>query len=445
MRREDEKNEFKKTTGEINEAMVSISSILNKHHEGTIYFGLKNDGTPVKFQIIDSTIRDVSRKIYEAIKPQIYPKIEIEVIDGIDVIKVEFNGDDVPYSAFGKYYIRTADEDRELTPSELRKIMIGREYEDNWEEKLSSETIDDVDESCLKKFYDQAIGCGRMPRFEFDKEQLLEKLGVLRNGYLTNAGRVLFSANEPLEIKMAIFATDHKENFIDIADSRGNIINLIDEAIAYVTKNIRWAVKLSDDGIHRKEIPEIPIEAIREAIINSFAHARYDVKVKHEIDIFADRISIINPGNFANEFLPVDFYKQDIHSYLRNEKIARVLYLGNDVEAFGTGLRKIYGLCEERAVNVSFQNNENDFMLEFSRIDINLPNGIINGTINGTINDSEKLVLDILMKEPTITVAEISERIDKSVRTINRIMNSLKEKKLVERVGSNKDGYWRTK
>ena len=46
MMREDEHREFKKTTGELNEAMVSVSAMLNKHKEGKVYFGLKNDGTP---------------------------------------------------------------------------------------------------------------------------------------------------------------------------------------------------------------------------------------------------------------------------------------------------------------------------------------------------------------------------------------------------------------
>ncbi len=69
MFREDEKTEFKKTTGELAEAMCSISSILNKHREGTVYFGIRNDGTPMPFSINDSTLRDVSRKIFEAIRP----------------------------------------------------------------------------------------------------------------------------------------------------------------------------------------------------------------------------------------------------------------------------------------------------------------------------------------------------------------------------------------
>ena len=64
---EDERKEFKKTTNELKEAIISISSILNKHKQGELFFGIKNDGTPYKFKITDSTLRDISRKIYEGI------------------------------------------------------------------------------------------------------------------------------------------------------------------------------------------------------------------------------------------------------------------------------------------------------------------------------------------------------------------------------------------
>ena len=50
--KESETLEFKKTTGELKEAMVSIVSILNKHGVGTLYFGVKPNG--------DVTGQDVS-------------------------------------------------------------------------------------------------------------------------------------------------------------------------------------------------------------------------------------------------------------------------------------------------------------------------------------------------------------------------------------------------
>lgn len=445
MIREDERTEFKKTTGELNEAMVSVSAMLNKHKQGKVYFGLKNDGTPNPFTITDSTLRDVSRKVYESIKPQLIPIIDIEELEGVEIITLTFSGEDVPYSAFGKYYIRIADEDRELSPSELRKIMIRREYEENWENKTTAQTIDDVDEKTVKNFYDSAISCGRLPEIEYDKRKILDQLGVLNGNHLTNAGVCLFSSRKPITLKMAVFATDHKETFLDIGRTEGNIFELIGEAVTYIVKNIRWRVEMSGDGIHRKEIPEIPIDAIREAVINSFAHARYDLSDQHEIYIFSNRISICNPGSFANEFEPIDFYTRDIRSYLRNEVIAKTLYLCKDVETFGSGIRKIYTLCNKAGVDVSYINEETAFTLEFARDDRNISpkSGVINGDINDRITEAELLLLSLLKQSPSMTNFELAEASGKSERTISRLLAALKNKKLIQRIGSNKTGYWK--
>ena len=445
MNREDELQEFKKTTGELNDAMISVSAILNKHKHGTLYFGLKNDRTPFPFTITDSTLRDVSRKIFEAIKPQIIPTISTKIENGTEIIIVEFSGEDVPYSAFGKYYIRTADEDREMSPSELRKMMISREYTENWENRSSKSTVADVDDRTLMRFFDSAVKCGRLPDISYDKVELLQKLGVLNDNVLTNAGEYLFSKNNPITLKMAVFATDHKTTFLDISREEGNIFQLIDAALEYIVKNIRWRVESGDDGLRRKEIPEIPVDALREAIVNSFAHARYDLPVQHEIDIYSNRISITNPGSFANEYKPTDFYKRDIHSFLRNEVIARILYLCKNVETFGSGLKKIYTLCDEQGVSVSYINEDDDFTLEFSRVDRNIMpnNGIINGINYGEISENELAVLSVLREKPGATISVIAGIAEKSARTVARTIDLLKSKGLIERVGSNRKGYWK--
>lgn len=101
---------------------------------------------------------------------------------------------------------------------------------------------------------------------------------------------------------------------------------------------------IDDTSPQRKEVPEIPLVALREVIINSFAHARYDGNIQHEIGIYSNRIAIINPGSFANDFTPNDFFYRDLKSYLRNQAIADVLYLYKDVETCGHGLKKIYRL-----------------------------------------------------------------------------------------------------
>lgn len=64
----------------------------------------------------------------------------------------------------------------------------------------------------------------------------------------------------------------------------------------------------------------------------------------------------------------------------------------------------------------------------------------MNGVVK--LTDGEEKVLDILKKNPNATIKMISNETDLSVRTIQRILVSLKEKDLLIRSGSDKTGYW---
>ncbi len=64
--KETETLEFKKTTGEMRAAMISIASILNKHGVGTLYFGVKPNGDATRDELaekVSKTIRTVQRTL----------------------------------------------------------------------------------------------------------------------------------------------------------------------------------------------------------------------------------------------------------------------------------------------------------------------------------------------------------------------------------------------
>ncbi|MBQ2204828.1 MAG: ATP-binding protein [Lachnospiraceae bacterium] len=94
---ENETLEFKKTTGELKKAVVSISSMINKHGIATLYFGVSPKEEVLGQDLYEETLRNVSQAIAENIKPQIYPTIEKQTLDGKSVIKIEANGDEMPY------------------------------------------------------------------------------------------------------------------------------------------------------------------------------------------------------------------------------------------------------------------------------------------------------------------------------------------------------------
>ena len=66
-----------------------------------------------------------------------------------------------------------------------------------------------------------------------------------------------------------------------------------------------------------------------------------------------------------------------------------------------------------------------------------------NGEINGGITDIELKLFSALKEHSRLTNTEIAKILNKSERTISRLLSTLKNKKLIERVGSNKTGYWK--
>ena len=91
-----------RSTSELKEAVISISAILNKHSQGEVYFGIKDDGSVVGQMVGKRTIRDVTQTITDNLDPKIFPKIEHRKIEGKDCIVVEFHGIHQPYFAYGR-------------------------------------------------------------------------------------------------------------------------------------------------------------------------------------------------------------------------------------------------------------------------------------------------------------------------------------------------------
>lgn len=438
--KENEQIEFKESTSELSDALIDITAILNKHNCGTLYFGVKNNGDVCGMQVGDSTIRDISRKVFEKIKPQIFPTINEECLNEKQVIVVSFSGSANPYSCDGEYYKRVGDESRELSPSDLVEYILNENYA-RWEKQSSDCTIDDINEDLLKSFYEKAVESKRIIAVPYDKISILSKLNLLSsdNIHLNNAGKILFSNKKPILLKLAIFATEEKRTFIDMKQIFGNIFELIDEAEAYVKKNINWSA--SFDGFERIDIPEIPLEALREIIVNSFAHANYIGTSKNEIDIHPGRIAIYNPGSFPDGLIPEDFINKDISSKVRNEIICDVLYKCKAIESWATGFKKVYRLCEKNHIKLSYEKEYDGFWFFFFRNSNVTINDSINVTING-LTELEQIILKEISNNSKITRDALSSKTGRSSRHIQRALDTLKGKGYIKRIGSNKTGSW---
>ena len=66
----------------------------------------------------------------------------------------------------------------------------------------------------------------------------------------------------------------------------------------------------------------------------------------------------------------------------------------------------------------------------------------LNGILNGTLNGTQNLVLKILKQSPSITQKALLEQTNIPLRTIKRAIQQLKKNAIIERIGSDRKGYW---
>ena len=429
--------EFKKSTSELKEGIQSIASMLNKHGKGTLYFGVKNNGEVVGQQIGDETLNQISRDIAINIKPSfIYDVEERFTSDGKCFIEIVFHGSKTPYSAFNRYYLRFHDEDRIMDNDMLRDYyrQSNNDYS-YWEKSSSHITIDEIDKSCLKKYYDECFEKGRIAYLYEDHLKFLSRLGLMYDEkYLNNAGNVLFSKSKPVRLKLVTFASETRLTILNIEVFEGNVFECIDKSLEYITKGMMWKVEFNG-SVKRKEIPEIPLEAIREIVVNAFSHGEYDSNTDFEIAIYKNRISIYSPGHFPKPYSPEEFAMGYLEPIPMNDTITQVLYKNGTIEQMSTGFERTFELCEINEVNYSYQETANGFRFEFYR----------SGNISNELSKTERKVLDIIRLDNNVTMDIIADKVNISRRTVARAISKLKSIGLLKRVGSDKDGHWEIK
>lgn len=354
---------------------------------------------------------------------------------------------------FGVAKIRVADEDLTMSPQELADyIRKGDKEENRWENLVSNKFVDDVDEELLKKYTNQAHDVGRIAIEYTDKRTVLNQLELSEGNNLINAGKVLFADDLIQDIQMAIFATNERLTFNDIQRHHGPVLKLVDIAENYIKSNIHWRVEFTGT-LQRTEIPEIPVDAIREALLNSFCHKDYATGQSNEVAIYKNRIEIYNPGSFPEGFEPQDFIDRPERPIRRNPKIARILYYSKDIESFGTGLKRIADACEKARVRYEFKKLKSGFVVCFYRSGKSEDKST-DKTVKSTdkvrintdkLNLSQKKIVEFTLENGKVTNKDVQQLLGVKDSRALKVLKELVETDVIVKQGKLKGSYYTIK
>lgn len=424
---ENETLEFKKSTSELEEGVISLSSMLNKHGEGTLYFGVKNDGTVIgQKDINESTLRDVSRKVAEGIKPQIIPEISLQLIDDKKIIKVTVKGNANIYSAFERYYIRSFDEDKKVSPDMLRELINSKGEPDLI---VNEPTIrNDLTFETLKGLY-------LIKGHKINDEQFENNLKLYTNDGRFNYMGELLSDNNDISIKVVTFAGKDKTVMLKRTDyGMKCLISAVNEVLEYMDVINETKVKLG--GKKRIEESYFDYACFKEAWLNACIHTRWIEKIPPAVYIFDDRIEIVSNGGLPKALNKTDFFKGV--SKPVNQALLNIFTNLDLIDQTGHGVPLIINKYGEQAFYIS----DNTIIVTIP-INKELLEKVNNNNDKNELSETEQKVYNCIKKNENITISELSDKTFIGDRQVMRVLNSLKDKNIIRREGSNKNGVWK--
>jgi ATP-dependent DNA helicase RecG len=243
---------------------------------------------------------------------------------------------------------RVADQEN-ITELERQKRHITYDEEISYEVDLSKLDINILFEKF--KARDKELDIPKLENLKLIKKQN-NKL------FPTNALMIILGEYSHCTIKCARFRGNNMNVFLDSKEFSGDIFSVLDSAEKFVLNyiSLRGDIK----GLQRTDTYEIPIPALREALINAVVHRDYinrgrDIKVA----IYDDRINILSPGS-----LPLNLTFEDVEngrSIARNRVVANIFKELGYIEQWGSGINRIITQCMDYGLAKPDVSEKNDF------------------------------------------------------------------------------------
>jgi len=309
---------------------------------------------------------DLATQCRDQFSVPVRPRIDSEQIDGQTVLVVfipEAPPHDKPVYIQKKglekgAFRRIGSTDQHCTDEDIALFYQLRTHRTFDETAVAGTSLDDFDGAAITEYRRiRQLISPDAGELRFSDEQLLYALAAttLEEGKVvpTIAGLMLFGTTAALRRNFPSTRVDYirvpgrewvpnPEERYQGMELRGPLLTLIPRVINTVLDDLPSAFALTEDGIHRQDIPLVPRTVIREAIVNAMMHRSYRLRQPMQIIRYSNRIEIRNPGHS----LVPDERLGEPGSLSRNEKIAAVLHEVGLAEAKGTGIRSMRDAME---------------------------------------------------------------------------------------------------
>jgi len=314
---------------------------------GQLIFGVSSDKHMVGVDDPDGLFNKVDDIAFQHCEPPITVVQESLDVGGKTVVVVNIpKGDQRPYRTnYGLYYIRTTSGCRQASREELLRLFQSTESLYYDETTLPRLSLSDLDIGAFENFLEET----GQTDLGVDQKRLLKNWRLMSGNHPTIAGIILFGRKPQQHLPYAqvnaarIPGIDVSMEPSDMKDITGRLLDVIDQIQRFLRLHLPTPHEIK--GFSPEAKPELPEEALREAVVNAVAHRDYTVMGPIRIFILDDRIEIHTPGRTPNT-VDEAAMRAGVH-VVRNPHIYARLSDAGLVTRAGSGIRRIIRLIKQ--------------------------------------------------------------------------------------------------
>jgi ATP-dependent DNA helicase RecG len=437
--------EFKRSTGELREAMESLCGMLNASGSGRVVFGVTNDGTIVGQQVAEKTnreIADCSRRIEPVAEIR---TVTVRAAKDRSAIVVEAAGRARgPFTFDGRGYLRVNNTTQRMSHAEFDRRVVERLSDqkpwDTW--RARDWGVRDLDEDEIHRAVEDAVDARRLTGVLGEKPPVvLKRLGLLMEGGLTRAAVVLFGRDDGPghtigQLRLARFRGSTKDEARDNRQFQGHAFALLRFAETFLDEHVPVASTFTAGRMRRNDRPPYPPRALREALVNALVHRDYSIDGGAvSVAIFDDRLEVWSTGLLPEGITP-EKLKGAHESILRNRLIAGAFHRRGLIEQWGHGTNKILSEAARAGCpEPQFEEVTGAFVVRFRPAPAVPPVAPADG-----ISPRGERILGILRQTGGLSAMDVLDRLgeDVTVRAIQKELRRLREAGLVRSRGVGK-------
>ena len=361
---------------------------------GVLYIGIDNDGNAVGLNNVDDEYTRITNGIRDAILPDVTMFVKYTIQEN-KVVRITISeGTNKPYYLRSKglkpngVYVRQGTSSVQASREEIRQMIKDSDGDD-------FESMRSIEQELT---FTSAAAAFESYGVDLSEEKYLA-LGMIHknDGLFTNLA-LLMSDQCQHSIKVAVFGDDENTTFKDSREFKGSIFKQIDEAFRYIMLSNRTSSVFK--GLERIDKSDYPEAALREALLNSVVHRDYSYSGSIIININDKQMEFVSIGGLLPG-LTADDIRSGI-SQPRNKNLAEVFHRLKLIEAYGTGIRRIYKLYENCSVQPRIEVTHNTFKMILPNMSVAEPLAV-----KTYLTPQKEQILDFISKNGQVTEAEI--------------------------------------